>query len=49
MRLIYFYENGETQSVYGKSEKDCVRKMKNIDSKIIRVERQRSMMEKATR
>lgn len=48
MTLIYYYEDGTTQTVQGKSERDCAMKMKERDSKIVRVERPRTMMEKVT-
>lgn len=48
MTLIYYYKNGEKQSVHGKNEMDCVRKMQSKNSEIVRVERIRSEMEKVT-
>lgn len=48
MTLIYYYKDGTKQTVYGKSERDCAKKMKPRDSKIVKVERPRTMLEIVT-
>lgn len=49
MTLVYYYEDGTKQTVHGKSERECAMKMKKQNSKIIRVDRPRTMMEKVQR
>ena len=45
MTLVYYYEDGTSQTVHGKSERECADKMERKDSNIIRVERPRTMLE----
>lgn len=49
MTLIYHYEDGTKQIVHGKSERECAEKMEKRNSKIVRVDRPRTMLEKITR